>query len=95
MPNQRLSAEELFGPPRDYEERKFLKKRRMNEQFSTYKIDLARKSVMKSDVYLKGCEDLQDVMPELLLRTAEELSAINGGNLGWRATLNGIKAITS
>ena len=82
MPNQRLSSEELFGHPRDYEEKKFLKKRRMNDQFSAYQIDLARKNVMKSDVYLKGCEDLQDVMPEMLIRTAEELSAINGGNLG-------------
>ena len=82
MPGKRCSSEELFGSPIAYEELKFRKKQRMTSEFSGYEINLARKNVMNSEAYLKGCEDLLDVMPELLLRVAEELSAFNGGNLG-------------
>ena len=46
---------------------------------------------MSSDAYLKGSKELADVMPKLIIEFAKKLSEQNGGNLGWRATLNGIK----
>ena len=46
---------------------------------------------MTSDAYLKGSEELIEATPQLIIQFAKKLSEQNGGNLGLRATLNGIK----
>ena len=80
--NKRCSPEELFGPRRTYEERKYRKRLKTSQEFSEYEIALAKNLVMTSEEYITGAEDLQDVMPELIVKFVSRLSEQNGGNLG-------------
>ena len=60
--------------------------------FSGYEISLAKKNVMARDLYIQGAEDLEEAMPDLIIKMVTRLSEENGGNLGQRATFNGVKA---
>ena len=42
--------------------------------FSGYEISLAKKNVMARDVYIKGAEDLEEVMPDLIVKMFTRLS---------------------
>ena len=92
MVSQKCSPEELFGKPKTYEERKAGKRSRNSNDFDEYDIALAMKNVTGTEEHMKGAEELNDTMPELIIKFVGRLSEQNGGNLGWRATFNGVKA---
>ena len=92
MSSNKCDPLELFGQPLEYGERKFRKRKRMTDLFSCWEVSEARRKVMATDEYLKGAEELEYAMPKLLVKTVSSLSEQCGGNLGWRGTLNGIKA---
>ena len=50
--------------------------------FSGYEISLAKKNVMARNVYIQGAEDLEEAMPDLIIKMVTRLSEENGGNLG-------------
>ena len=79
---KRHSPAELFGCPASYEERQAKKKLKQEHDFSEFEISLAMKNVRNSDEFITGMENLEEVMPELVVKVAARLSEQNGGNLG-------------